>query len=194
MGRDISFVAVPKSPPHEPLKLCVNLNYELDGDDADCFMCVHFPEARSIYSAKSENLERLCSVCAWFMAPMIDKKTEPMILDELSFTYYYASESPIYSTNSIFHLLPLYEADNSYIQSTHSSVYEVTQDAINELESNINRIVYATVSDKKNDNDNDNDDNREGDGDREALNDSKSVWSFLKSWLDKDDVKLLCFR
>lgn len=185
MGRDISFVAVPNNPQHDPLKLCLNLNYELDGDDADCFMCVHFPEARSIYSAKTDNSERLCSVCAWFMAPMVDKKTEPMILDELSFTYYYTSDSPINSSHSIFNLLSLYEADDSYIQSTHSSVYKVSQDAINELESKINRIVNATIS--TNDNDNPK-------GEAEALYDSKCALSFLKSWTDKDDVKVLCFR
>jgi hypothetical protein len=189
MGRDISFVAVPKNPPHEPLKLCHNLNYELDGDNADCFMYVHFPESQCIYSVKSENCEKLCSVCAWFMAPMIDKKTEPMILDELSFTYYYTSGSPIHSSNSIFHLLPVYEADDSYIQSTHSRVYKVTQDGINTLESNINRIVNPI---SKNSDSSDDDDN--WDGDTEAFYDSKSVLSFLKSWCDKDDVKLLCFR
>jgi hypothetical protein len=178
MGRDISFVVVPKKPQHEPLKLCVNLNYELDGDDADCFMCVHFPEARSLYSAKSDNREKLCRVCAWFMNPMVDKETEPMILDELSCTYYYTTNSPVYSSCNIFNLIPLYEPDNSYIQSLHNKVYLVTHECISALESNIERY------DKK----------YSEEGDNAALYDSKCVLSFLKTWIDKDDVKLLCFR
>ena len=176
MGRDISFVVILKTPQHDKTKLCFNVNEELSEDDLDCFMCVHFPDSRCMYSAKQDNRDKLCSVCSWFMQPMIDKNTEPMILDELSFTYYYTSESPIYSSCNIFHLLPLYEADDSYVQSTHSRVYNITKDNIDRLESNIKQCVDV-----------------ENEGDTEAFCDSKCVLEFLKTWQNKDDVKLLCF-
>jgi hypothetical protein len=179
MGRDISFVVVPRSPEHETNKQCFNLNEELTGDDSDCFMCCHFPESRSAWSAKSENHDTLCSVCAWFMQPVIDKDNEPMILDELSFSYNYTRDSPVHSSYSIFNSLPVYEVDSSYAQTTHSRVYEVTKENIITLESNINHIQ----SDKL-----------ELDLDAEALYDSNNVLSFLKSWSPKEDVKLLCFR